>query len=145
MLTSAHKLMPEITNVRFSCGNSNIRDLLQILATEIQTNFNNSPRQNVPKLCWKVKKICPQNRLKNTRCKGVHVIERPAWPTQSFGKKVSNFHFIIKEWSFPRILETAWWQYQMSRLLLIITYWIENRALIHLRTFSINNIGWFVM
>jgi hypothetical protein len=45
--------MPEIPYVRFSCGNSNIRDLLQILA----------------------KKTCPQNRLKNTRCKGV--IERP--------------------------------------------------------------------
>jgi hypothetical protein len=29
--------MPEIPNVRFSFGNSNIRDLLQILATEIQT------------------------------------------------------------------------------------------------------------
>jgi hypothetical protein len=43
--------MPEIPNVRFSCGNINIRDLLQTLATEIQTNFNNSPRQNVPKLC----------------------------------------------------------------------------------------------
>jgi hypothetical protein len=44
---------------------SNIRDLLQILATEIQTNFkfNNSPQQNVPKL-WKAKKTCPQNRLK---------------------------------------------------------------------------------
>jgi hypothetical protein len=40
--------MPEIPYVRFSCGNSNIRDLLQIVATEIQTNFNNSPRQNVP-------------------------------------------------------------------------------------------------
>jgi hypothetical protein len=83
MLTSApkwHKLMPEIPNVRFSCGNSNMRDLLQILATEIQTNFNNSPWQNVPKLCWKVKKTCHQNRLKNTRCKGIHVIERPATP-----------------------------------------------------------------
>jgi hypothetical protein len=48
------KLRPEIPYVmyvRFSCGNSNIRDLLQILATEIQTNFNNSPQQNVPKLC----------------------------------------------------------------------------------------------
>jgi hypothetical protein len=35
MLNSApklHKLMPEIPYVRFSCGNSNIRDLLQILA-----------------------------------------------------------------------------------------------------------------
>jgi hypothetical protein len=53
MLNSApklHKLMPEIPYVRFYCGNSDIRDLLQILATEIQTNFNNSPRQNVPKL-----------------------------------------------------------------------------------------------
>jgi hypothetical protein len=28
--------MPEIPYVRFSCGNSNIRDLIQILATEIQ-------------------------------------------------------------------------------------------------------------
>jgi hypothetical protein len=40
MLNSApklHKLMPEIPYVRFSCGNSNIRDLLQIFATEIQT------------------------------------------------------------------------------------------------------------
>jgi hypothetical protein len=66
MLNSApklHKLMPEIPDVRFSCGNSNIRDLIQILATEIQTNFNNLPRQNVPKL-WKAKKTCPQNRLK---------------------------------------------------------------------------------
>jgi hypothetical protein len=39
MLNSAsklHKLMPEIPNVRFACGNSNIRDLLQILATELQ-------------------------------------------------------------------------------------------------------------
>jgi hypothetical protein len=37
MLNSApkwHKLMPEIPNVRFSCGNSNIRDLLQILAAQ---------------------------------------------------------------------------------------------------------------
>jgi hypothetical protein len=30
-----HKLMPEIPYVRFSCGNSNIGDLLQILATGI--------------------------------------------------------------------------------------------------------------
>jgi hypothetical protein len=61
MLNSApkwHKLMPEIPNVWFSCGNSNIRDLLQILATEIQTNFNNSPRQNVPKLYCSSSKEC---------------------------------------------------------------------------------------
>jgi hypothetical protein len=57
--------MPEIPNVQFSCGNSNISDLLQILATEIQTNFKNWPRRNVPKLCRKAKKTWPQNRLKN--------------------------------------------------------------------------------
>jgi hypothetical protein len=59
MLNSApkwHKLMSEIPNVRFSCGNSNIRDLLQILATEIQTNFNNSSWHYVSKLCWNAKK-----------------------------------------------------------------------------------------
>jgi hypothetical protein len=45
MLNSAPKLlklMPEIPYVQFSCGNSNIRDLLQILVTEIQTNFTTS-------------------------------------------------------------------------------------------------------
>jgi hypothetical protein len=64
MLNSApklHKLMPEIPYVRFSCGNSNIRNLLQILATEIQTNFNNSPRQNVrPPNYEKRKKHAPK-------------------------------------------------------------------------------------
>jgi hypothetical protein len=83
MLNSApkwHKCMPEIPNMWFYCGNSNIRDLLQILATEIQTNFNNSPRQNVPKLCWKAKKTCPQNRLKKYKVKGLHAIERPDIP-----------------------------------------------------------------
>jgi hypothetical protein len=97
-----HKLMPDIPNVWFSCGNSNIRDLLQILATEIQTNFNNSPRQNVPKLCWKVKKkTCPQNRLKNTRCKGVHAIERPAWRLSRDGG-LEEFHHL-----YPFLLQTC--------------------------------------
>jgi hypothetical protein len=63
-----HKLMPEIPDVWFSGGNSNYQRPTctgtSNLATEIQTNFNNLPWQNVPKLCWKVKK--------RTRCKGVH-------------------------------------------------------------------------
>jgi hypothetical protein len=55
-----HKLMPEIPYVGFSCGNSNIRDLLQILATEIQTNFNNSPQQNDSPNYEKRKKHVPK-------------------------------------------------------------------------------------
>jgi hypothetical protein len=43
---------------------------IAILDIEIQTNFKNSPQQNVPKLCWMRKK---------TRCKGVHAIERPVY------------------------------------------------------------------
>jgi hypothetical protein len=53
MLNSApklHKLMPEMCDFLVEIAIANIRDLLQILATEIQTNFNNLPRQNVPKL-----------------------------------------------------------------------------------------------
>jgi hypothetical protein len=40
------------------------------------TFFKFWPWQNVPTLCWKAIKTCPQDRLKNTRCKGLHVIER---------------------------------------------------------------------
>jgi hypothetical protein len=79
-----HKLMPEIPNFRFTCGNSNIRYLFQILAAEIQTNFNNSPRQNVPKLCWKAKKTHPQN----TGCKVSMQLKGLAgyWSTCKTGK-----------------------------------------------------------
>jgi hypothetical protein len=44
-----------------------------------KSDSRNSPRQNVPKLCLKAKKTCPQNRLKNTGCKGIHAIERPGF------------------------------------------------------------------
>jgi hypothetical protein len=50
------KLMPEIPNVRFSCANSNIRDLLQILATEIHTELQQLAATE-----------CPQIKLKKYR------------------------------------------------------------------------------
>jgi hypothetical protein len=73
--------MPEITNVRFSCGNSNIRDLLQILATEIQTNFNNSPQTECPQIMLKSEKNMSPKQPKKIQ----GAIERPA-TSQSFGR-----------------------------------------------------------
>jgi hypothetical protein len=63
MLNSApklHKLMPEIPYVRFSCGNSNIRDLLQILATEIQTNYNKLAATECPQIMKSEKNMSPK-------------------------------------------------------------------------------------
>jgi hypothetical protein len=62
--------MPEIPNVRFSCGNSNIRDLLQILATEIQTNFNNSKIQGA-KVSMQMKGLVTEHRNKFPRQKNI--------------------------------------------------------------------------
>jgi hypothetical protein len=47
-----------------------ISDLPQILATEIQTNFNKSPRQNAPSYAEKRNKQVP-------KIQGVLAIERP--------------------------------------------------------------------
>jgi hypothetical protein len=78
MLNSApkwHKLMPEIPNVRFSCWNSNIRDLLQIWPLKFR--LTSTTRRDSPQIMLKSEKTCPQNRLKNTGCKGIHATERP--------------------------------------------------------------------
>jgi hypothetical protein len=66
--------MPEIPNVRFCCGNSNIRDVLKILATEIQTSTARRDRMS-PNYAEKRKKHVPKIGYKYTGCKGVHAIE----------------------------------------------------------------------
>jgi hypothetical protein len=71
--------MPEIPNVRFSCGNSNIRNLLQILATEIQTistthrnrispNYAEKRRKkHVPKIGNKIQGVKVSMQLKGLK------------------------------------------------------------------------------
>jgi hypothetical protein len=51
-----HKLMLEIPNVWFSCGNSNIRDLLKILATEIPTTIQQLAATEYPQIMLKSEK-----------------------------------------------------------------------------------------
>jgi hypothetical protein len=57
--------MPEIPIVRFSCGNSNIGPTTTTRHDRMSPNYAEKRKKHV------------QNRLKNTRCKGVHAIERP--------------------------------------------------------------------
>jgi hypothetical protein len=95
--------MPEILNVRFSCGNSNIRDLLQILATKIQTLLQQLAVTEYPQIMLKSEKTCRQNRLKNTGCKqgkgmkGVSrlsklLFSRPLWGWDNKSHTLGRFH-----------------------------------------------------
>jgi hypothetical protein len=63
MLNSApkcHKLMPEIPNVRFSCGNSNITDLLQIWPLKFRPTSTTRRDRMSPNYAEKRKKHVPK-------------------------------------------------------------------------------------